>query len=896
MDKIKVSLDYKPFWGKPEKDEIPEINSRIGKSVKELKSSPKDIRAFAERVGIEGQTFCPASFKEGCRKQEKFEQQQFFALDFDNKEDGKRVSFEEVRKRADHYELPILFAYDTFSSTEHNKFRVVFLNDASISDRKVAEAMQLAMGTIFPEADSTCYKDVSKMYFGGKELLYYDKEVPLINVESVFRNLSYYLKDTYHAKHYKEKIQKFSKETGISLNKKGFFDVTVVENPTEECFGAKNNQNTNGGNAPSAIIYTSNYIKGNGAIPPKVYYKIILDNDCTKKLSVAKNTVSVNHSGKHSLYRSSIMESIRQKCRLFSEFENGKRELCHNELFGLLNNLLNIDSGEKIFKDGLAKYPYANDKIVKWERHCKYNKQQGYRPMRCDNFCPYCDECCHGKNILTTAHQKHGTMEKLPDSDEEFFSLEEVQEDTYQAIRNAFYAPGTGIHVIKSMTAAGKTTSYVKIMNENHEERFLISAPTNLLKDEIYERAKKIGIDVRRTPSLEQIKDKIPDEVWRYIQHLYSSGHSNSVHAYIKKVLEKRNIPCLSKYMEEREKLRNYHGNVITTHRYLLNMSRERLSEYDAVIIDEDIIFKSIISNQCEISKTKLHTLSKSLYDSQVSAKIKRLLKLSDTKSCIELDGFEPDKDSKDDIPKETNIAFDISSFCKAEKFYVCKASKDNRLEDDMIYFLKPAMFQDIKYIMVSATANERICCDFFGADKVDFYQCKRAAYQGTLHQYPQKSMSRTSMANNLGIASKLMERFGINEDKVITFKKENIGKLHFGNTEGSNTLEGKNLLVIGTPYHADFMYKLAAFTIGLNFDETEDMESLLVTHNGYRFWFTTYKNENLRAVQFWMIESELEQAVGRARLLRNPCEVYLFSNFPLSQAEMIEDFDFAAE
>ena len=101
---------------------------------------------------------------------------------------------------------------------------------------------------------------------------------------------------------------------------------------------------------------------------------------------------------------------------------------------------------------------------------------------------------------------------------------------------------------------------------------------------------------------------------------------------------------------------------------------------------------------------------------------------------------------------------------------------------------------------------------------------------------------------------------------------------------------------MIGTPYHADFIYKLAAFTMGLDFDEDEEMESLLVTHNGYRFWFTTYKNENLRAVQFWMIESELEQAVGRARLLRNPCEVYLFSNFPLRQAEMIEDFDFTAK
>jgi hypothetical protein len=37
------------------------------------------------------------------------------------------------------------------------------------------------------------------------------------------------------------------------------------------------------------------------------------------------------------------------------------------------------------------------------------------------------------------------------------------------------------------------------------------------------------------------------------------------------------------------------------------------------------------------------------------------------------------------------------------------------------------------------------------------------------------------------------------------------------------------------------------------------------------------------------MIESELEQAVGRARLLRENCTVDLYSNFPLRQAVMKE-------
>lgn len=62
-----------------------------------------------------------------------------------------------------------------------------------------------------------------------------------------------------------------------------------------------------------------------------------------------------------------------------------------------------------------------------------------------------------------------------------------------------------------------------------------------------------------------------------------------------------------------------------------------------------------------------------------------------------------------------------------------------------------------------------------------------------------------------------------------------------------------------------------------------------VVTHNGFRFRFMIYSDEFLRAIQFYMIESELEQAVGRVRLLRCDCTVNLFSDFPLRQAELMD-------
>lgn len=122
---------------------------------------------------------------------------------------------------------------------------------------------------------------------------------------------------------------------------------------------------------------------------------------------------------------------------------------------------------------------------------------------------------------------------------------------------------------------------------------------------------------------------------------------------------------------------------------------------------------------------------------------------------------------------------------------------------------------------------------------------------------------------------------------------KEHIGFLHFGNTEGSNALEGQDILVAGTPYHADFLYKLIAFTLGYDFDEDEEVIPQTICRNGYRVWINTYQNKDLQKVHLWMMDSELDQAAGRARLLRHDCTVHLFSRYPMKQAEIIKGFDY---
>ena len=896
MYPIKLCLDQHSFSAKPSRDVIKDINSRIGMSLIQI-SSHTELVNFIMKVSTHGYTFCPATFSDNRRHQESFAQQQFIAMDFDNDNPRKIVTSDDVMSRAKYYDLQPLFAYHSFrSSPEHPKFRVVFLNDVPIPNRRLAEAMQLALGEIFPEADSSCYKDVSKMYFGGKKLIYYDETTPMIDIDTLFRSFHHCVRKNYGEKHYKEKIRRFSKKTGISLTKKGLLNVFKSDEPDKPAHLTEGPGVTsdirNGGNSPSTIIMS--HRKAYGEIPPFYIIKIDERVGNTQSPSVGVGSLE-SHSDNHKQYRSSSIKKVRHCCRLFREYESGERCLVHKESFGILNSLIYIETGGDLFLAIMSKYPEFYDHLEKWKFDVQYNIQKGYRPQRCDTFCPYSEECSHSRTILTTAHPSRTLMEPDPNYNVRYYSLEDAQDDVYKVIHDYYMQSSNSIYIIKAQVGIGKSYSYLRIMKDHPDERFLIAVPTNLLKNELYKIAKAMEIDVCVTPSLDEIKDELPSEVWKRIQWFYMRGQFRSVATYIKKVLEKEDIPSLKEYMEQKETVRKSKGCLITTHRYMLTMDEERLNEFDTVIVDEDILFKSIFTNQGEITISALGKLEQDTSDLRLRRKIKELLAQAKERSCVRLDTFE--YDIEDDVAisnDKKSIPLDIASFCAASHFYVRKADRERNLKKDTVSFLKPSALKDRKYIIVSATADEDIYRQFFGPDReVVFHECKQARYMGKQLQYPDKSMSRSSIDNDKGIVRRLMKHFNLDESHVITFMKENLGVLHFGNTEGSNALKGEDILVVGTPYHADFLYKLIAFTLGYDFDEDEEMTPQTICRNGYRVRLNTYQNENLRKVHLWMMDSELDQATGRARLLRHDCTVHLFSRYPMKQAEIVKGFDY---
>jgi len=570
MNDIKVSLDYIRFKSKPKGSDIACISDRIADQTYSINRN--NIKSFVELIAGDGRTFCPATFFNGKKNKENFEQVQLFVLDFDG-----NISFKEVKNRAERYDLPILFVYETFTSKNKDKFRVVFLNDAPIPSIKAAEMMLKALTTIFPEADPQG-KSAVQMYFGSnKGLRYFDESLPKINIESLLRNTSICLEDRYGVKHYKRHLEKFYQDTGVALNEKKQPDISVVDD-SAECVGANV-----GKNLPNPTIILVPF----GRKFPNRYYRINFGENRTSVLSEKKK------SNYHRSFRSSDLGAIRSCCQLFREFEIGSRRLEHMELFGLATNLIHVETAVALFKEMLKKHSYYDDKpdrYRKWDQDLWHIR--GYKPYNCSELCPYSNSCSHGTNILSTSKPK------------------------YQQI--------------------------------------------------------------------------------------------------------------------------------------------------------------------------------------------------------------------------------------------------------------------------------EQLCRYYFGADNIDFSECKKARYEGTLNQYYDKSMSRACIDKNTSIINRIKKWSGLTH--TISFKKYQKGDLHFGNTAGCDHLKGKNIDVIGTPHQTEWIYKLFANSIGLDFDAYARIKpNITAGHNGYRFRFTTYDDKILRAIQFYMIESELEQAVGRARLLRENCTVNLFSNFPLSQANLLK-------
>lgn len=179
MERMKayVSLDDQSYNKKPVKTEIPKIKYRAVSKWELI-----EVDELADLVGNHGHAMVPAHLEGGIASRN-FKGIQLFTLDFDH-----GCKFDEIKKRCEDFEISISFAYHTFSATpEEERFRVVFTYECLIEDSFAAKVILYMLMKIFSECDSGC-KNLDRMFFGGKELIYVngDARIALVQLLPVF--------------------------------------------------------------------------------------------------------------------------------------------------------------------------------------------------------------------------------------------------------------------------------------------------------------------------------------------------------------------------------------------------------------------------------------------------------------------------------------------------------------------------------------------------------------------------------------------------------------------------------------------------------------------------------------------------------------------------------------
>lgn len=856
-----VSLDNEPCVTKPCGREIPAVKRRTAGRWQEI-----ELERLADLNGNKGHAVTPAHLVGGISTTNCVEMQ-LLVLDFDH-----GCTFAQIKRRCDDMGLGIAYAYHTLSSSvSEERFRVVFVCEEVIKDLFIIKAVLMILQRIFPECDHSC-KNPDRMFFGGKELIHIDPAARIALVQ-LFSPLMEALDA---GKHFAENLRKFASETRILLAGRHLAMGKV-----------KDMDAVLGENVDSAIIH-----KTGGSTKSPFFIAERMDN------GVSVHEGNTCWKRKKSKKKKLKTQKDRTPCQLLNDFNSGK-ELDHDTRFAIYTNLINIHSGEKWFFKMIERY-YGEETCQKWKKDTKYTA--GYQSKRCSaDFCPYFGTCEHEGTIVDTLSMDRQVHLRK----EEYVSIDEAERCLRENLQDAFQSADKGLHLIKAQTGLGKTGEYVRMAAEHPEEKLLIALPTNNLKEEVKDRLVEKGIPEREIFMTASVHGNafIPPEIQAQISRMHNRGIHNMTREIIRVYYEKIRADPLKRKAVEEECERILTGIrgvkeeriIVTTHAYLAQLEKDFIKDY-TVIIDEDFLQLLVFNRMYKVSVKCLEEIAG-----------KDINEYSDTAAMV--------LRTEEGIYKKMRTAGYRMPLAKEELDGLeCFQTDDNvndlihagafvRMRDEdsgeeIIRYFCSLHMPEMKYIVLSATFDHEIYRKYFtGQMEVYAYPEKKAAYRGRIEQYTYHSLGRKDLSEKERVFSIAEETAGSPGLDIITFKKfeEDRGRnfnsagIHFGNSTGLNGLEGCDLAVIGTPYRVEEYYKLIACYLGTDVNREGDKRPSLrrAEYKGNSFLITTYKDPLLREVQLYSIESELEQCVGRARLLRQDCSVYVFSCFPCEQARI---------
>lgn len=895
---VKLNLDTTPFKHKPIGKEAGGVQNRLNKNIKEI-----SIKDLAAAVALNGNSFKAAQIAGSLNTD--WIGQDIFALDIDNGDykeylEGKRkkedirypyLTMKEAYDRCIKYNIKPAFMYPSFSNTpEVNKFRIVFRVPTTVTDLRVRKVILNALINIFPERDIAC-KDLTRIFFGGCQQIYNLDEDAVLEPVELIQSMISYIKDT-DAAHAARKIKNFCAETGLNtINSMPYVvykDSLCGENTLTSIY------NYRGEHELTTFVFNIE----------KIEYK-----DVDRSNRKYKN-INYKENFKEELIQRFNFDELESKCELWQEFINGSRWCFHDEIFGIASNMWRVKGAEKRMIEAIESNSEYKDTYNKTNT-VKSMRKYGYSPQRCENFCPYYNSCNCNCNMLTLVNNKRGNIRRVENVEPK--KLKDAEKELDTIIRLSLSTNINTIDIIAAPTGIGKTTAIGNL--KEYLKNSIFAYPNHKLGEDIIER---LGLEENEYLHLKDLdlKDKDALKEFRRLQSLGAYGLANNyLENYKNKLWGKSKVATgiekdellaeidkISVYENTKEEARTTNKIIFCTHAKALTLKNNNINKF---IFDEDVFLSSCFSTTEIILNDLSVAINASKYVNENGSTYKQLLKLNERvnaalatpNTIINVPTFNIDDGEITEIIKHNHHL----------KVNIKELLKLKILISDIKGKAVGAYIKELpnkKCIVLSATANKTIYEAAFKDRKVNFFDLGIIEQEGQVVLHYQ-SYSKQALINNFdNLVEKIREEApGINN--IISYKPFN-EKLqdrgfntiaHFGACAGIDAYKGQDLIVAGTPRTDSRIYPLLANLLRPGTTTVENnQENVNVINNGWEFSIFTYDEGNgttsglLQQIQFYLIELEIAQAVGRARTLRTNATVHLFSNYPLRECILYKD------
>lgn len=903
---IKVNILQNPNFKKPDKKEIGKIQKLI---CKDENIQILDFKQFAHLVGNKGYIW-KASLLEGGAKNENFKEAYILSLDFD---DG--ITINEFLENSRSFGLEPTFIYNTFSHTEeNNRFRAIWKLNEVITLPQLKNALQLMLMEIFPQCDNAC-KDLSRLWIGGKGVSFYNFDNTL-NLDNLLNSLVTVITSKSTNGHESRDIKKFCKTIGINIYNKYPFMLNVSKS-------GENHENP-------YKVFNRELRENSQKIDTFLYDNMEFSFDIDS-YKIDKN---VNRSAKIQIIKGEKVkktkidyDKLKDKCILFNNFINGNK-LDHKDIMHLSCNLYEFEKYPTVLEDTLKKHNYNN-----WEN--KYNTyasslNYGYAPTRCERNCKYYNECMNPLNIKEKYYQKEAKVKKLFELPT--ITLKEAEAKLLNVMSNLKDIEKDTFTFIKAPTGIGKSTLLQKIDLKNT----IVGVSNHRLGQQLYNELVEGNPNNKGLLYVKPINtENMPGELKYKIQRFYDLGVPGEVKNLAFEEIRRLNeLGCqgiefpkyyydLIQYVEQLEAMIDAESLLFTHCRVSFGTTNNKI---DTIILDEDFL-KSFIKYQFFTKETIFNDLINirnwaKKFDYEDNKYYEDYLELLEITENFNIEVSMHRSNSKwfknplREIMLNPKFKRFIIGYIKEnlnnlnmDIFKVFRSEYISIKQDTFIHFVNGEAIKELeKYrvIVLSATLDEEIHTNFINkylpTKEINWIEISNTKLKGKIYSDCSYSFSREGLKNITNKSKLKLEKILSCDkyDNVISFMNDELIDIesydkkkitHFGATEGINGYDGQNLCIIGTPHNNSALYEAYGVLLSGESPKSNTWKVKRVQKYGFEFDLNTYENDEdnlFTEIQLYFLYSELIQAVGRARALRNECEVYVNSALPLPNSELI--------